>query len=103
EAVEQQNREKAAEDEEKKAKEEERREMFYSNGGTTTARRRHHNIYIFSDADLDNDDVISMVETLPTYRRTKDELNRIKNKESQAQVPQQKPSIEEGGFQLEIQ
>ena len=103
EAVEQQNREKGAEDEEKKAKEEERREMFYSNGGTTTARRRHHNIYIFSDADLDNDDVISMVETLPTYRRTKDELNRIKNKESQAQVPQQKPSIEEGGFQLEIQ
>ena len=50
-----------------------------------------------------DDDVISMVETLPTYRRTKDELNRIKNKESQAQVPQQKPSIEEGGFQLEIQ
>lgn len=79
EVQEQQSREKAAEDEEQKAKLEERRDHYYGNG-TPSSHRRHHNIFVFKEEDLDNDDVISMVETLPTYRRTKEELNRIKEK-----------------------
>lgn len=102
EVVEQQSREKAAEDEEKKAKEQERREVFYGNGNPST-HRRHHNVFIFSDDDLDNDDVISMVETLPTFRRTKDELNKIKSKDAQPIETETENPFEKGGFQLNIQ
>ena len=41
---------------------------------------RRHNTYIFTDEDLDNDDIISMVDARPTYNRTKDEINKIKEK-----------------------
>lgn len=101
EVVEQQSREKAAEDEEKKAKEEERREVFYGNGSPST-HRRHHNVFIFSDDDLDNDDVISMVETLPTYRRTKDELNKIKNKDAQPEETEAQDPFINGDFKLNL-
>ena len=37
-------------------------------------------MYIFSQEDLDNDDIISMVETTPTYKRTKKELESIQSK-----------------------
>lgn len=39
----------------------------------------HNNIFIYSDENLDNDDIISRVDATPTCRRTKDELNRLKN------------------------
>lgn len=79
EATAQQSREKVAEEDELRAKQEERISIFYENGAPTTHRRRP-NIFIFEEKDLDNEDVISMVETLPTYKRSKEELNRIKNK-----------------------
>jgi cell division protein FtsZ len=43
-------------------------------------RRRRHNTYIFTDDDLDNDDIISMVDARPAYNRTKEEVNKIKEK-----------------------
>ncbi len=101
EVVEQQSKEKAAEEAATKARLLDRIDDYYNNGATTT-HRRHHNIYIFSDEDLDNDDVISMVETLPTYSRKKEELNRIKNKDSQTPTTPQPPTVEEGGFQLDL-
>ena len=79
EATAQQSREKVAEEDELRAKQEERISIFYENGAPTTHRRRP-NIFIFEEKDLDNEDIISMVETLPTYKRSKEELNRIKNK-----------------------
>ena len=43
-------------------------------------RRRRHNTYIFTDDDLDNDDIISMVDARPAYNRTKEEISKIKEK-----------------------
>ncbi|MBO5881562.1 MAG: cell division protein FtsZ [Paraprevotella sp.] len=57
-----------------------RREDFYKNGNNPIEIKRPHNLYVFSDDDLTNDDVISMVEDIPAYKRTKDQLENIKRK-----------------------
>ena len=44
---------------------------------------RHRQIFLFSPADLDNDEVVSLVENSPTWRRTKTTLNAIRNKAEQ--------------------
>jgi cell division protein FtsZ len=72
---EQQSREKAAIEAEEKQKEGERIEMYYGSDVSSPRRRRY--VHIFRDDELDNDDIISMVETLPTYRRTKEDLNKL--------------------------
>ena len=72
---EQQSREKAALEQEEKQKEGERMEMYYGSDVSSPRRRRY--VHIFRDDELDNDDIISMVETLPTYRRTKEDLNKL--------------------------
>ena len=53
------------------------RVRFY--GGDSTAKRykRRPNIYLFRPEDLDNDDVISAVESTPTYKRTREILDSI--------------------------
>ena len=43
-------------------------------------KKKRHNVYIFSLEDLDNDDIISMVETTPTYQRSKTILESIQSK-----------------------
>ena len=51
------------------------------NAGRTCSedcKRRH--IYIFNPEDLDNADIISMVESSPTYLRDKSTLSTIKTK-----------------------
>ena len=35
-------------------------------------------MFIFSDDDLDDENVIAMVDTLPAYKRTLEDLKRIK-------------------------
>ena len=50
-------------------------EMYYGSDVSSPRRRRY--VHIFRDDELDNDDIISMVETLPTYRRTKEDLNKL--------------------------
>ena len=69
------------EKEEEEQEKEKRRVGYYgpiiqSNG----FHKKRPNIYIFSQEDLDNDDIISMVETTPTYKRTKIELKAIQTK-----------------------
>ena len=76
--------------EEKKRKEEQeekdeanriRREGFYGKDTSTKIRRKpRRNIHIFTMEDLDNDNVISMVETVPTYKRSKEMLENIQAK-----------------------
>ncbi len=44
--------------------------------GSKTLRRSAYN-YIFKEEDLDNEDVISMVETSPTYKRSKETLRQL--------------------------
>ena len=66
-----------AEEQEKAAAREERRGRYY--GGSDGVRRykRRPHIYLFRPEDLDNDDVISAVESTPTYKRTKEILESI--------------------------
>ncbi|MCF0159225.1 MAG: cell division protein FtsZ [Bacteroidaceae bacterium] len=71
---------KLADEEEGKQKREIRRNQFYGTGQTVSTYKRRHHIYIFNLDDLDNDNVISMVETTATHRRTKDQLESIKAK-----------------------
>ena len=83
-----QSREEAsrlAEEQEKAAKREERREQYYGQPGTTKRYKRRPNIYLFRPEDLDNDDVISAVESTPTYKRTREILDSIN---SQAVEPE---------------
>ncbi|MCQ2239494.1 MAG: cell division protein FtsZ [Bacteroidaceae bacterium] len=72
--------EKLAELEEEKQQREMRRNKFYGSGQTVSTYKRRHHIYIFNQDDLDNDNIISMVETTATHRRTKDQLESIKAK-----------------------
>lgn len=78
------------EEEKRKAEQEERdeekrirREGFYGKDNTTKIRRKpRRNIHIFTMEDLDNDNVISMVETVPTFKRSKEMLENIQSKVS---------------------
>lgn len=67
--------------EELEQKKDERRSEYYGsqiNGRSN--RKRRHNLYIFTQEDLDNDDVISMVETTPTFQRSKAVLEGIQSR-----------------------
>ena len=80
--VDQKEQEKSATDRELEEYKEERKESFYGPQTGSPMRRRRHNTYVFTDEDLDNDDIISMVDARPAYSRTKDEINKIKDKSS---------------------
>ena len=70
-----------AELEEEEEQRRNRREVYYgkdANARSQRSRRRH--IYLFNPEDMDNADIISMVETTPTYKRTKMELENIRSK-----------------------
>lgn len=53
------------------------------NDAVTSTVRHQHNTYIFSDDELDNDDIITMIESMPTCRRTKEELKKIRQPDSE--------------------
>ena len=70
-----------AEEEEKEEERRLRREGFYGKDSSAKIRRKpRRNIYIFTQENLDNDNIISMVETVPTYQRSKDMLESIQAK-----------------------
>lgn len=71
------DRERENEIEEQNAKNEGRIEVYYGSG-SNTPKTRHYNIFVFDDEDMDNEDIISKLDALPTYRRTKEDLNQIK-------------------------
>ncbi|MBO4550144.1 MAG: cell division protein FtsZ [Bacteroidaceae bacterium] len=91
--VEQKDIEKTASERELEDYNEERKEKFYGSSNGSPTRRRRHNTYIFTDEDLDNDDVISMVDARPVYNRTKDEVSKIKEKSSPVQESSDTPTI----------
>ena len=80
--VQQKEQEKTAADQEREDYNEERASIYYGTSTGSPVRRRRHNTYIFTDDDLDNDDIISMVDARPAYNRTKEEINKIKEKSS---------------------
>ena len=67
-----------------------RRSKYYGNDGDKLAKPRPH-IYLFSQDDLDNEDVILDVESIPTFNRTKPMLNEIKKKSAPEQVREEQP------------
>ena len=74
-----------------------RRESYYgSNANSLSQRTRRRHIYIFAPEDLDNADIISMVESTPTYQRDKSTLNSIKSKAETA-VQQATEAAQEAG------
>ena len=96
----QQTREEAnriAEEQEAAAKREERRGLYYNESDKAKRYKRRPNIYIFSPEDLDNDDVISAVESTPTYKRTREVLASIGNPApAQAAETPSQPDVQQG-------
>ena len=81
---------KKAEQEEADAERSNRRGKYYGDDGDKLAKPRPH-IYLFSQDDLDNEDVILEVESIPTFNRTKPMLNEIKKKSAPEQVREEQP------------
>jgi cell division protein FtsZ len=74
------SRKTQAEMEDEKNRYEERMRKFYGKDKDSNNIRRNHHVFIFSEENIDNEDVISMVENLPTYNRTKEGLKSITTK-----------------------
>lgn len=81
---------KKAEQEEADAERGNRRSKYYRDNGDKLTKARPH-IYLFSQDDLDNEDVILDVESIPTFNRTKPMLNEIKKKSAPEQVREEQP------------
>lgn len=81
---------KKAEQEEADAERSNRRDQYYRDNGDKLTKPRPH-IYLFSQDDLDNEDVILEVESIPTFNRTKPMLNEIKKKSAPEQVREEQP------------
>ena len=75
-----------AEEQERAAKREDRRQQYYGDPGNNRRYKRRPHIYLFRPEDLDNDDVISAVESTPTYKRTREILDSI-NSQTQDDEP----------------
>ena len=67
-------------DAEKQEENEDRRGQYYGSGDKKGGQRRRPRSYLFGLEDLDNEEVISVIEMTPTYRRSKEQLAEIKNK-----------------------
>ena len=95
----QEESERRAAEEEKNAERTARRGRYYTDDGKSSTYKRRPHIYIFRPEDLDNDDVISSVESTPTYKRTRQELDEIRSQAmgnvtqmaDNGEVPQQGP------------
>lgn len=73
-----------AEQEEERVAKADRRDRYYGPDGTATQYKRHSHIFRFRAEDLDNEDVILQVESTPTFRRTRQMLEEIRNIASSA-------------------
>lgn len=93
-AEEQKRQEELEEEEQKKA---ERRDDFYPGSYKNNRKKGNYKIYIFTQEDLDNDDIISMVETTPTYKRSKAVLESIQSRAVAEESSTPKPDNSENG------
>ncbi len=75
---------KNAEEEQRNAQEEneraERRGQYYQSDNPKGIQPRFYKIYHFEPEDLENEELLSLVEAVPTCRRTKEQINEIKSK-----------------------
>ena len=91
-----------AQKEEAAARKAKRRVEFYKNDKSQREIRRPHHLYIFGDDDLDNDDVIAMVEDMPTYKRSKEVLASIKSKTAAQENESGKNETAEAGEEAKV-
>jgi len=70
-------RQREAERTEKEIERQIRRDSIYAAADKGSTIRKLVFSYIFKDKDLDNDDIISMVESIPTYKRKREDLRNI--------------------------
>ena len=75
-----------AQEEERRAERDERRGHYYGNIGKNNQYKRRPRIFLFRPEDLDNEDVILAVESTPTYKRTSQMLEEIRNQAAGNQV-----------------
>lgn len=68
-----------AERSEKEMKLDDRRKRYYQDDKSTFRSKRQSHLFIFDTETLDNDSVINEVDMSPTYKRTRQALERIKN------------------------
>lgn len=56
-----------------------RRDRYYGKDTHRMLQKRRHHIYLFTPEELDNEDIIADVETTPTAKRTKQQLENIRH------------------------
>ncbi len=78
----QEEAERKAREEEKAIQNQLRRDRYYTGEGRNIQIKKHNQIYYFRPEDLDNEDVILAIETTPTYKRTRQLLDEIRNQSS---------------------
>ncbi|MBP3567271.1 MAG: cell division protein FtsZ [Paraprevotella sp.] len=71
---------KRVEDEENERVKAALRSKFYANDKDQKEIKRPRHLYIFNEEDLNDDDIISMIEDIPAYKRTKEQLESVKRK-----------------------
>ena len=76
---------------------EKRRDDIYRSGLQNGKKKGNYKIYIFKQDDLDNDDVISMVDATPTYKRSKTVLESIQLRASANEMHIANTSVNESG------
>jgi len=64
---------------EKEAEDLNRRRRYYRDGERNIKYRHRPNIFIFNNEDLEKDDIILEVENIPTYCRSRQKLQEIRN------------------------
>ena len=95
---EEEERQLQLEEEKEKNKERIRKAYGESAGiGKKSLRSRRH-IYIFNTEDLDNDDIIAMVESTPTYLRNKTTIDKIRGKASLKEEITPEEAVDESGL-----
>ena len=82
----QEEADRIAQEEERRAERDERRGHYYGSIGKNNQYKRRPHIFLFRPEDLDNEDVILAVENTPTYKRTRQMLEEIRNLASGAHV-----------------
>lgn len=78
----QEEADRIAQEEEKAAERQDRRNRFYGKDSDNRQYKRRPHIFLFRSEDLDNEDVIMAVENTPTYKRTRQTLQEIRNQAS---------------------
>ncbi|MBR5657337.1 MAG: cell division protein FtsZ [Prevotella sp.] len=66
-------------EEEKRAERQDRRNRYYGKDSRNMQYKRRPHIFLFRPEDLDNEDIILAVENTPTYKRTRQMLDEIRN------------------------